>query len=94
MNSTNKGLDSKSTAPSVATKNSGMSCACGPACKCDLLSFTAKSFELWPSADWSVHTEGAGPVTVIFESGLGDTDATDGIQQLQASEPTSALPER
>jgi pimeloyl-ACP methyl ester carboxylesterase len=37
------------------------------------LSFGSKSFELWPAADWSVHTEGAGPVTVIFEAGLGDT---------------------
>jgi hypothetical protein len=34
MNFTNKGLDPKSASPSVATGNSGMSCACGPACKC------------------------------------------------------------
>lgn len=33
----------------------------------------AQSFELLPSADLSMHTEGSGPVTVVFESGLGDS---------------------
>src|SRR5258706_12562711 len=33
----------------------------------------ANSFEIVPSADSSMHTEGTGAVTVVFESGLGDT---------------------
>jgi len=37
------------------------------------LSVSAKSFEVVPSADSSMHTEGTGAVTVVFESGLGDT---------------------
>jgi pimeloyl-ACP methyl ester carboxylesterase len=37
------------------------------------LSVGAQSFELLPSVDSSMHTEGTGPVTVVFESGLGDT---------------------
>jgi pimeloyl-ACP methyl ester carboxylesterase len=37
------------------------------------LSLGAKSFELLPSADSSMNTEGTGAVTVVFESGLGDT---------------------
>lgn len=37
------------------------------------LSVNARSFEILPSADSSTHTEGSGPVTVVFESGLGDT---------------------
>jgi pimeloyl-ACP methyl ester carboxylesterase len=37
------------------------------------LSVGANSFELLPSADSSMHTEGNGAVAVVFESGLGDT---------------------
>lgn len=33
----------------------------------------AKSFEFLPSPEPSMHVEGAGAVTVVFESGLGDT---------------------
>ena len=36
------------------------------------LSVSAKSFAVVPSADSSMHTEGTGAVTVVFESGLGD----------------------
>jgi pimeloyl-ACP methyl ester carboxylesterase len=38
-----------------------------------LLAAGANSFEILPSADSSMHTEGHGPVTVVFEAGLGDT---------------------
>ena len=34
MNSSTKGIDSNSTAASVAAKKRGMSCACAPTCKC------------------------------------------------------------
>lgn len=33
----------------------------------------AHCFEILPSADSSMHTEGHGPVTIVFEAGLGDT---------------------
>ncbi len=33
----------------------------------------ANGFEILPSADSSLHTEGQGPVTIVFEAGLGDT---------------------
>jgi len=38
-----------------------------------LLAAGANSVEILPSADSSMHTEGHGPVTVVFEAGLGDT---------------------
>lgn len=38
-----------------------------------LLATGANGFEFLPSADSSLHTEGQGPVTIIFEAGLGDT---------------------
>jgi pimeloyl-ACP methyl ester carboxylesterase len=38
-----------------------------------LLATGANGFEILPSADSSMLAEGAGPVTVVFESGLGDT---------------------
>jgi pimeloyl-ACP methyl ester carboxylesterase len=38
-----------------------------------LLAASANSFEILPSADSSMHIEGHGPVTIVFEAGLGDT---------------------
>lgn len=38
-----------------------------------LLAAGATCFEILPSADPSMHTEGHGPVTIVFEAGLGDT---------------------
>jgi pimeloyl-ACP methyl ester carboxylesterase len=37
------------------------------------LTVGANAFEVMPAADSSLHTEGTGAVTVVFESGLGDT---------------------
>lgn len=37
------------------------------------LAVGANAFEVMPAADSSLHTEGTGAVTVVFESGLGDT---------------------
>jgi pimeloyl-ACP methyl ester carboxylesterase len=37
------------------------------------LAVGANSFEVMPSADSAMHTEGRGPVTIVFEAGLGDT---------------------
>jgi pimeloyl-ACP methyl ester carboxylesterase len=37
------------------------------------LAMDANCFEILPSADSSLHTEGQGPVTIVFEAGLGDT---------------------
>jgi pimeloyl-ACP methyl ester carboxylesterase len=38
-----------------------------------LLAAGANCFEILPSAGSSMHTEGHGPVTIVFEAGLGDT---------------------
>jgi hypothetical protein len=38
-----------------------------------LLAAGANCLEILPSADSSMHTEGHGPVTIVFETGLGDT---------------------
>ena len=38
-----------------------------------LLAVSPDCFELLPSADSSMHIEGHGPVTIVFEAGLGDT---------------------
>jgi pimeloyl-ACP methyl ester carboxylesterase len=65
----------------------GPACKCGSTCKCQpgatikflaaalltTLAVSANSLEVMPSADSSMHTEGTGAVTVVFESGLGDT---------------------
>jgi pimeloyl-ACP methyl ester carboxylesterase len=37
------------------------------------LAVGANCLEILPSADSSMHTEGHGPVTIVFEAGLGDT---------------------
>jgi pimeloyl-ACP methyl ester carboxylesterase len=38
-----------------------------------LLAVGGNCFEILPSADSSMHTEGHGPVTIVFEAGLGDS---------------------
>jgi hypothetical protein len=48
-----------------------------------LLAASANSFEILPSSDSSKHTEGHGPVTIVFEAGLGDTGKV--WRSLQAS---------
>jgi len=37
------------------------------------LAVGANSLEVMLSADSAMHTEGRGPVTIVFEAGLGDT---------------------
>ncbi len=37
------------------------------------LAVGATGLEVMPSADSAMHAEGSGPITVVFESGLGDT---------------------